>query len=266
MSTASDNRDWTGGMGMAPGEEEFEEVLRCALRSAADCVEPAGDGLARIFRRLDAPWLLRRVSLLVTDCVDLLWLITVWLQPAFARAMSVLAAVGGSAHGACRRLASRAAVARLRPALAVAGATVVVMMGTVALSQAVARIGLSDHPGASALAGSAPTTGSHGQSPSSYLGGRSPAPPAPTWPGIAPARGGGATHQRSCTFKRCPPGPAGVVAPGPATTPSAQPSTSPSPSPSPTPTPAHSHHGTHQPHQPRRPHPPHPTVSQAPGR
>ena len=303
MSTVSGDRDWPGGMGLVPGEGDFEEVLRRALRSAADCVEPTGDGLTRIFRRLAAPWPVRRVSLLVTDCVDLLRLITIWLQPAFARAMSVLTAVGGSVHGACRRLTLRAAAsaaiiapafsgwhrdkheraavfwrrlpaleprarlraaaARLRPAMAVTGATVVVMMGSVALSQAVARIDLSDNRGAAALSSSAPTAGGHEQSRASDISGRSLASQAPTWPGTAPTGGGGATHQHPCASTRCPPGPAGAVVPGPSTTPSAQPSPSPSPSPSPTPTPTRSHHAPHQPHQPHPPHPPHPSAAGA---
>jgi hypothetical protein len=306
MSTASGDRDWPGGTGMVPGDGDIEEVLRRALRSAADCVEPTGDGLTRIFRRLAAPWLVRQISLLVTDCVDLLQLIAIWLQPAFAWAMSVLTDVGGSLHRACRRLTSRAAaaaaiaalaisgrrrsehdhavvfwhrppalvpwarlraaVARLRPALAVAGATVVVMMGSVAISQAVARIDPSGHPGATALAGSAPTNRGHEQSRASDISGRNLSPPAPAWPGTVPAGGGGGTHERSCAFTRCPPGPAGALPPGPAATPSVHPSSSPSPSPSPTPTPARSHHGPHQPRQSHPPHPPHPGVTQAPGR
>lgn len=297
MSTASGDRDRSGGMGMVPGESDIEEALRRALRSAADCVEPTGDGLTRIFRRLAAPWLVRQVSLLVTDCVDLLQLIAIWLQPAFAWATSVLTAMRGSLHGACRRLTSRAAamagiaapvlsgwrrsepdrppalgprarlraaVARLRPALAVAGATAVVMMGSVAISQAVARIDLSGHPGATALARPAPTAGGHERSRASEVSGRSLPPPASTWPGTA-AGSGGATHQRSCALKRCPPGPAGALVPGPASTPPAQPSTSPSPSPSPTPTPTGSHHGPHQPHQSHPSHPSHPGATEAPG-
>jgi hypothetical protein len=265
MSTASGDRDWPGGMGMVPGDSDIEEVLRRALRSAADCVEPTGDGLTRIFRRLAAPWLVRQVSLLVTDCVDLLQLIAIWLQPSFAWAMSVLADVGGSLHRACRRLTSRpAAVARLRPALAVAGATVVVMMGSVAISQAVARIDPSGHPGATALAGSAPTARGHERSRASDVGGRSLPPPASTWPGTA-AGTGGATHQHRCAPTGCPHGPAGAVPPGPAAAPSAQPSASPSPSPSPTPTPTRSHHGPHQPHQSHPPHPPHPGATGAAG-
>jgi hypothetical protein len=43
--------------------------------------------------------------------VDLLWLITIWLQPMFARAMTVLAAAGGSVHEALPRLTSLAPAA-----------------------------------------------------------------------------------------------------------------------------------------------------------
>src|SRR6516225_6575118 len=111
MRTASEDRDRPGAAPRAPGEGDFEEVLRRALRSAADGIEPAADGLTQIFRRAATPWLVRQVSLLATDCVDLLRLITIWLQPMFARAMSVLAAAGGSVHEALRRLTPQAPAA-----------------------------------------------------------------------------------------------------------------------------------------------------------
>ena len=302
MNTASEDRDWPGTAPKVPGDGDFEEVLRRALHSAANDLEPTGDGLTQIFRRVAAPWLVRQVWLLATDCVDLLRLITIWLQPMVARAVAVLAAAGGSVHEALRRLTSqapaaapisagqyrrgqaraavlwgrspalkaraRAAVAWLRPAVPVAGAAAVVMTGTVALSQTVARIELSGNRGAgsSALAGRAPATGDHRQSPQSDRTGPGLAQLPPDWPGTAPASGSG-THQHSCAATRCPPGPAGALPSGPATTPSAQATTSPSPSPAPTPTPTRSHHHPHQPHPhpTHQPHPPHPSPAETPG-
>ena len=96
MRTTSEDRDWPGAGSRVPGDGDTEEVLRRALHSAADGIEPTADGLTQIFRRVATPWLVRQVWLLATDCVDLLRLITIWLQPMFARAMSVLAAAGGS--------------------------------------------------------------------------------------------------------------------------------------------------------------------------
>ena len=312
MNTASEDRDWPGTAPRVPGEGDFEEVLRRALHSAANDLEPTGDGLTQIFRRVAAPWLVRQVWLLATDCVDLLRLITIWLQPMVAWAVAVLAAVGGSVHEALRQLTSqapaaapisagqhrrgqaraavfcgrspalkararaRAAIAWLRPAVPVAVAAAVVMTGTVALSQTVARIELSGDRGAgtSALAGRALATGDHRQSPQSDRTGPSLAQIPPAWPGTTPASGRGATHQHSCAATRCPPGPAGAPPSGPATTPSAQPTTSPSPSPAPspspspapTPTPTRSHHHPHQPHPhpSHPPHPPHPGPAETP--
>jgi hypothetical protein len=301
VRTASEDRDWPGTALRVPGEGDFEEVLRRALRSAADGVEPTGDALTQIFRRAAAPWLVRQVSLLAADCVDLLRLIAIWLQPIVAWAMAVPAALGGWVHEAPRRLTSqapaaapifsgqhrcgqaraavswgrslalkaralaRAAVARLRPALPVAVTAAVVMTGTVALSQTVARIELSGNRGAgtSALAGAAAATGDHRQSPQSDLTRPSLAQLTPARPGTTPASGGGATHQRSCAAMRCLPGPSGAPPSGPATTPSAQPTPSPSPSPAPTPAPTRSHHHPHQPHPhpSHHSHPPHPHPS-----
>ena len=306
MKTTSEDRDWPGTASRVPGEGEadFEEVLRRALHSAADNVEPMGDGLTQIFRRVAAPWLVRQAWLLATDCVDLLRLITIWLQPSFAWAMAVLAAAGDSLHDALRRLTSqasaaapssagqhrrgqaratvfggrsptlkaraRAAVAWLRPALPAAVTAAAVMTGTVALSQTVARINLTGNPGTgtSALSGAVPATGDHRRSPEGDRTGPSPAQITPTWPGTPPAGGGRATHQHSCAATRCPPGPAGAPPSEPPTTPTAQPTTSPSPSPaSPSPSPAPTPTPTrshHHPHQPH-PHPSHQPHSSHPG-
>src|SRR5215468_9212669 len=111
MRMASEDGGWPGTAPGMPWEGDFEEALRCALRSAAENIEPAEDGLTQIFRRVAAPWLVRQVWLLATDCVDLLRLITIWLQPMIAWAMAVIVAAGGSVHEALRRLASQAPTA-----------------------------------------------------------------------------------------------------------------------------------------------------------
>jgi hypothetical protein len=285
VRTPSEDRDWPGAAPRVPGEGDVEEALRRALRAAVENVEPAGDGLARIFRRVAVPWLVRQVWLLATDCADLLRLITIWL-----------AAAGGSVHEALRRLTSRApaaapisagrhprgqardavswgrapalkararaAIAWLRPAMPVAVTAVLVLTGTVALSQTVARIDLSGGRGndAPALGGAAPAADGHRKPAHRDRTGPNLAQVTPAWPGTTPASGRGATHQHSCAATRCLPGPAGAPPSGPAATPSAQPTASPSPSPVPSPTPTRSHHHPH-PHPSHHPHPPHPGPS-----
>jgi hypothetical protein len=281
VRTASGDQDSPGVVRRAPEEGDFEEALRRALRCAADRVEPTGDGLTRIFRRLAAPWPARQASLLVTDCVDLLQLITIWLQPMSARALSVLAAAGGSVHRALRRLTSPVAgaaatdsvqdrsgpgrvpvllgrchalaagarlraVAWLRPALAAAVTAIVVLTGTVALSQTVARMELSETQpaGISALAGPAPPTGDQRQYRAGGAGGPGLSQVTPAR-GAPPAGGGAATHQRSCADTSCRSESAGSATPRS----SAEPSTSARPSPAPTPKHARHQHDSHQPHQ-----------------
>lgn len=298
MRTPSEDQDWPGAAPRVPGEGDFEEALRRALHAAVENVEPAGGGLAQIFRRVAAPWLVRQVWLLATECADLLRLITIWLQPMFARTMTVLAAVGGSAHEAFRRLTSRAptagpisagrhsrgqaraavswgrppvlkararaAAAWLRRAMPVAVTAALVLTGTVALSQTVARIDLSGDRGngAAALGGAAPAIDGHRKSPHNNRAGPNLAQITPAWPGTTPASGRDVTHQYSCAATRCPPGPSGTLPSGLAATPSAQPTASPSPSPVPSPTSTGSHHHPHQPHPhphpSHHPHPPHP--------
>ena len=202
MKTASGDRDWPGVMPPAPNDG-FEESLRRALRQAADCVEANEDGLARIFRRLAGPWLVRQVSLLVTDCVDLFELTTIWLQPMSARTRAVPAAARRSVHEAFQWCTSpawlRTAVAWLRPALAAAISAVVVMTGTVALSQTVARMELSSNRPAGLFVSAGTATGNHRQP----AAGGGPGPAGKT----SPPRAGGPTHQHSCAAASCSSGP-----------------------------------------------------------
>jgi hypothetical protein len=261
MKTASGDWDSAGVMPPVPNEEDFEEALRRALRQAADCVEAQGDGLTRIFRRLAAPWLVRQVSLLATDCVDLFELVTIRLQPMVARTVALPAAAKRSAREAFQWLASpawlRTTAAWLRPALAAVITAVIVMTGTVALSQTVARIELSGNrpAGISVLAGTAPTIGGHRQSAASGPSGPGHTPIAPARKGPA-AGAGGTAHQHSCAAARCS---SGAPAPGS----SGQPSASPGASATPTPTPSQSPHPSHG-HHHHKPHHQHHAPQQAP--
>jgi hypothetical protein len=274
MRAASGDHDSPGVMSHVPTQGDFEEVLRLALQDAADGVEAKGDGLTRIFRRLAAPWLVRQASLLATDCVDLFELITIWVQPIAARALSAVAAAARSARVAFQRRTSpawlRTAVAWLRPALAAGITAAIVMTGTVALSQTVARLELSGNRPAAipAVAGTAPTTGGHRPPASGTSGpGDTQITPAGETP---PAGPGGATHH-SCAATRCSSGRAGAPAPGA----SMQPTTSPSGNATATPqpkkhhhphqpqghqhqhVPLHQHGPRHQHHHPHQPHQPH---------
>jgi hypothetical protein len=273
VSTASGDRDWPGAAPNVAAKDDFDEVLRHALRAAADRVQPAGDGLTQIFRRLAAPRLVRQLYLLAADCADLLQLITIWLEPIFSCATSALAAVCGSVRKALRRLPSQmaapalifsgrrrsgqdsafrsrsqplqartraGAAAWLRPALTVAVTAAIVTTGAVALRQTVVGIDLTDNGdvGTSAVAGGAPATGSHQQSAPGNLSGSSRAQMSSSWPGTTPASGGVVPHRDSCVATSCLSLPAGAPASGPVLAPSAQSTPPPSPSPasfSPTP-------------------------------
>jgi hypothetical protein len=282
---AGEGRKEPDALGRTPAADDFEDALRRALHAAADRVEPAEDGLTRIVRRLAAPWLVRRVSLLVTDWKDLAWLITIQVEPAFTAATAGLAAVSSPASRARRwlmsqvaavaataspivsarhtsaryrsrlralwaRRPSRPAIAWLQPALALAGVAIIVATGAVALRQAVARISLDTKTATSTSpsSGTGSTHGGHRQSPPGNLTQIGPTQVTHTRPGTTPTGAQPGTHRPSCPATRCPRGQAG--------TPEAAPSGSATPTPSqstaPTPAPTRSHH--HPPHPGHRGH------------
>ena len=55
----------------------FDQMLRSALHTEVDSIEPAEGGLDRIRRRTHAPWLVRQTSLMLTECADLARLIVI---------------------------------------------------------------------------------------------------------------------------------------------------------------------------------------------
>ena len=81
---------------MTPVNADFDEKLRRALHAEADLIEPASGGLDRIRQRTHAPWLVRQASLMLTECVDLVWLIVIRLEPHFTRARAAIADRGGA--------------------------------------------------------------------------------------------------------------------------------------------------------------------------
>jgi hypothetical protein len=255
---------------MTPVNRDFDDMLRRALHAAADRIEPADDGLERIRRRLNEPWLGRQVSLMLTECADLGQLIVIRLEPAFTRLWSALAALGKSAgasfsrlgsrvpalaalgallapsrrHGAAHRGQSQRGWARLRPtlawlrpALAVASAVLIVVAGFYGLAQLRETLVLTLFPGS--------TTASTGPGPASS----GPSGPGhsvtPSAGGVAPAStrpgSGSPSPKASCsgTSKTThSPTPSPSSSPSDSTSPSASPSPQPTGNLNPTPTPS----------------------------
>lgn len=231
-------------------EHDLDERLRRALHTAVDPIEPAGDGLDRIHRKLAQPRLQLQLHLWLTECADLVRLIGIRLEPAAARAWAGCLALCAAArtairsragtqagpaegrprHGAAHRsqppsrLASlfSPAMSWLRPALAVVGAVVIVVAGVFTLAQL--RQTVTD---ISLLTG----------------GNQSPSASAPTGPGAPHSRIPGlaptalsASPSAQAKGSRHHAAPAPTCTPRPSTGPIATstPSTAPSPTTSPT--------------------------------
>jgi hypothetical protein len=217
---------------------DLDDVLRRALRAAVDPVEPAGDGLTRIMHRLGTPSAMRQAALLVTDCVDLARLITIWLEPAFTGAARLRWRHGAGYRREFPDQATRAPMRRagswLWPALAVASAVAIVVTAVVVLGpvrQIVTRTSLSTGPGASSPAqgGAHSAGGGHGPTPTANL-----TRTGPTRPEATSARAGRTSHR-------------------PGITPSGSPAASPGQSPGATPTPGKTNNGHHNPHPSKTP-------------
>jgi hypothetical protein len=244
---AREGRDRPDPARTTPARRDLDDVLRRALHAAVDPVEPAGDGLTRIMHRLSTPSALRQATLLVTDCVDLARLITIWLEPAFTGVMRLRwRQPAGSRHESPHE-ATRPAGPWLRPALAAASAAAIVVIAVVVLGpvrQIITRTSLNAGTGASsaAHAGGHTAGGGQGQSPTANL-----TQTGPTRPGTTSAQARHSTSHRPGT----------MPTPSPAVTPSGSSTASPSQSPTPTPTPSKTNHGHHKPHPGRtRPPPP----------
>jgi hypothetical protein len=248
---------------MTPVNGDIDQILRRALHAEVDSIEP-GDGLERIHRRTHAPWLVRQASLMLTECVDLARLIVIRLEPAFTNLRTTVAERGGPwqtfvgllsstvasiaalfmppsrrpAHGH-RGPRSGSNLGWLRPALAVAGAVVIVVAGVYGLAQVRDNLVLELFPSGSPASNGSGSSGSGGQAPT--LNGQT----APT--GIVPtsSRTGSArpSPRASCSStpraQATPTAPATDV-PTPTDSPSVAPtdSTAPSPTDSPTDTPS----------------------------
>ena len=264
---------------MTRPERDYDEILSRVLHSTLDPIEPAGDGLSKIQKRIAEPWLKRQWSLLLNEFTALGWLILVRCEPFFNEARSRLAAFAVSSgrrlrsaalvlSAALARAVARAASWRhpdaadddglasvlrrwlgptmtwLRPALAVAGAVVIVVAGVFTLSNFRTTFFNTAAPAnPSSVAGS-----SHGGSSNhhgSYGSGHSSTQPtSPYGPGTSSSREP-ATQPRGGRNSTAPPSPCSS-SPGatPTPSPTATPTPSPSPSPTATPTPSPSSSAT----------------------
>jgi hypothetical protein len=253
---------------MTQPDRDYDDILSRVLHSTLDPIEPAGDGLAKIQKRIAEPWLKRQWSLYRDEFMALGWLILVRCEPYFNEARSSLTAFAVSSGRRLRSasLALSAAMARavsgrhqdtadhdelaggvlrrwlastmiwLRPALAVAGAVVVVVVGVFALGQfhqTFFNTGAgSQPPGSAVVAGASHDAqghlGAHGRH-SSTLSAPSrtnkDASPADDHP-IAPSGERNATQGAAVA---CTSSPASSPAPSPTATPSPSLSATPTP-------------------------------------
>jgi hypothetical protein len=238
-------------------------MLRRELHAAVESIEP-GDGLERIHRRTHAPWLVRQASLMLTECVDLARLIGIRLEPAITSLRTAVAERGGPGGAFVGLLSSAVAsiaalftppsrkpthghrgprsgsnLGWLRPALAVAGAVVIVVAGVYGLAQVRDNLVLELFPSGTPASNGPGSSGGGGQAPT--LNGQT----APT--GIVPSSSqtGSARPSPRASCSSTPKAQATPTAPAtdiptPTDSPSTAPtdSTAPSPTDSPTVTPS----------------------------
>ena len=233
---------------MTGQRRDVEEVLSRVFHTTTDQVEPVGDGLTKIRGRLAEPWLKRQWWLLRSELMMLRWLVVVRCESFFgtlrrSREAAAGAGAGGrlgsppvlggiiawaSAKGGRpdgSRRSSGAVLNWLRPAMAVAGAVVLVVVGVFALGQIRAGfVGLSAGGGENP-AGTSSQNGANGQ-PNAQAG-RSDRGHGTGSPGHRTAPKRGVSHRI---------GPRASSSPcsSPSPSPAGQPTPSPSPSPSPT--------------------------------
>ena len=243
---------------MTPVNGDIDQILRRALHAEVDCIEP-GEGLERIRQRTHAPWLVRQASLMLTECVDLVRLIGIRLEPTLTSLRTAMAERGGPWEAFVGLLSSSVAsivglfmppsrrrsanhrgprtassLGWLRPALAVAGAVAIVVAGVYGLVQVRDNLVLELFPSG--------TPASNG--PGSSGGGQAPTLNGQTAPaGIVPSTGqtgsAGPSPSASCSStpqaQATPTAPATDI-PTPSDSPSAAPTDSTAPTPTDTPT------------------------------
>jgi hypothetical protein len=257
---------------MTGQERDYEAILSRVLHTTTDQLEPVGDGLTKIRARLSEPWLKRQWWLLRSAFMVLRWLVVVRCESLFSRIrsrsdvtdlapgagqeadggplkslLSIATSAPAKTPGKRRGRLVGPAMAWFRPALAVAGAVVLVVAGVFALGSIRMVVGLENATGTnSSTNGQQNGNGNANGSASQFSSGAS----SQGNPRVS-SSGSSAAHSRTlpsatpCAGASSP----AQNSPSPATSPT---SASPSPSPtsaSPTPTPTES---------------PSPTTSQAP--
>ncbi|HEY6279609.1 MAG TPA: hypothetical protein VIX86_25135 [Streptosporangiaceae bacterium] len=226
---------------MTPLNGDFDDILRRALHAEVESVEPAANGLERILHRTREPWLLRQLSLMLTECADLFWLIVIRAEPgvsklrqAIAARTGLLAAPTGRRHRPpARRARPGTRLAWIRPALAVTAAVVVVVAGVYGLAQLRQSLVLDLFPNAGIAAPAGPGAANGGPGPS-VQGHSSPGGILPTGAGSDSARPSPRASCERGTHKKRSPSPS--TSPTPSPTGSSTGSPSPSPTASATPT------------------------------
>ncbi len=216
---------------MRQREFDYDDILRRALRTAADGIEPSGDGLERIRARLTTPrplaaaWLMAGYTDVALPALTRAWSalssLRVWLRPDSGRAAQTRAAYRHLAPALVRRYGW------LRPA-AVASAIVIAVAGGFALSQVTGAISNS---GAENLPLSNTGTHPHGGSVNSGAASQFPGPSRTS------GAGGGILHPSPSASATCTPSPkrrGSGSRPTPTPTPSRTPTPTPSVTPSPT--------------------------------
>jgi hypothetical protein len=168
---------------------DFDQMLRSALHAEVDSIEPDERGLERIRRRTHAPWLVRQTSLMLIECVDLARLIRIRLEPGLAGLRTTIAERGGPWEAFVGLLSSTVAsvvalftppgrrnsphrsprggssLGWLRPAVAVAGAVVIVVAGVYGLAQVRDTLVLELFPSGSPASNGPGSSGGGGQAP-----------------------------------------------------------------------------------------------------
>jgi hypothetical protein len=240
---------------MTGQERDYEAILSRVLHTTTDQFEPVGDGLTKIRERLSEPWLKRQWWLLRSELLVLRWLVVVRCESFFSKLRSrsdvtdlaADASAGQEADGGLRSLlgistlvsdkrqqrSAGPVMAWLRPALAVAGAVVLVVAGVFALGQIRTVVGLDAGSGTNNSAtgqqdqnGGANGSGSHFAGSGTASQGHS----------RAPSPGGSAAHGRTLpSTSPCAAASPPASSPSPATSPTSPPPTSPPPT-SPPPT------------------------------
>lgn len=156
---------------MTGQERDYEAILSRVLHTTTDQFEPVGDGLTKIRARLSEPWLTRQWWLLRNEFMMLRWLVVVRCESFFSRIRShsdvtdlapdasagqqadgapplrSLLSIATPARGKQRRRSAGPAMAWFRPALAVAGAVVLVVAGVFALGSIRTVVGLDANNG-----------------------------------------------------------------------------------------------------------------------